>query len=86
MLLFTRNALAQATGKGGRFEGLSPQPHYTIPVENFLITDDRYVLGLRLRDQHSVERVFMSPAQSPRPDGVLAGYRQRPESLALQMP
>lgn len=50
-------------------------------VEERFVADEQKVLGLRLRDQHSIERVAVHHPQLPGSLGMLERDGQRPKAL-----
>jgi len=50
-----------------------------IIVENPVVTDDRHILGLSLRDQHAVERVFVRSRPARWPCSIRMGSSRKPD-------
>jgi len=55
----------------------SPDASHAVAFERCFIADDRYMLGLSLGDEHTVEGVFVRARQESSPNAMLCRDRQR---------
>lgn len=62
-----------------------PQPRYAILIENQFVGNQDQVLGLRLCNEHAIERILVRPRQVARALGMFNGDRERSEPFPLDL-
>ena len=63
----------------------SPKTVNSIGIECSIVTDNWYVLGLCLCDQHSIKWIFVGTGKQSCSHCMVDAYRQRFELLSRQM-